>query len=68
MLTDDAHVGTVARQHGVDVWDLALFLGAGVRTDAIETADELSTMLDDLRRRDNYRLSDDDVDALIDQF
>ena len=68
LLTDDAHVGTVAKQRGVDVWDLALLIQAGIRIDVIETAAELSTIIDELKRRDNYRFSDADRDALFDTF
>jgi len=66
LLTDDAHVGTVAKQRGVDVWDLALLLQAGIRIDVIETAAELSTIIGEMERRDNYRFSDADWDALFD--
>ena len=68
MLTDDAHVGTVAQQRDVDVWDLVLFLEATIRLDAIKSPDDLSTLLEDLRRADNYRFSDADTDALFDEF
>ena len=68
MLTDDAHVGTVAQQRGVDVWDLVLFLEASIRLDAIKSPDDLSTFLEDLRRADNYRFSEADTDALFDEF
>jgi predicted nucleic acid-binding protein len=68
LLTDDARVGTVANQRGVDVWDLALLLQAGIRIDVIETAAELSTIIEELERRDNYRFSDADRDALFETF
>lgn len=68
LVTDDAHVGTVGHQRGVDVWDLTLFLTAAIRVDAIETVGELSEMIDDLRRDDGYRFSADDRESLFEEF
>jgi predicted nucleic acid-binding protein len=31
LVTDDAHVGTVGRQHDIEVWDLVLLLQAAIR-------------------------------------
>lgn len=68
LLTDDRHVGTIGRQHDVDVWDLPLFLRATIRVEAVSTAEELSTVVDNLRERDAYRFSDDDIEQLFDSL
>lgn len=68
LVTDDAHVGTVGRQRDVDVWDLPLLLQAAIRLDVISTAEELSMIVDDLRRRDGYRFAADDEAALFEEF
>lgn len=68
LVTDDAHVGTVGQQRGVDVWDLTLFLTAAIRIDAIETAGELSEVIDDLRRDDGYRFSAADEESLFEEI
>lgn len=65
LVTDDAHVGTIGRQQDVAVWDLVLFLQAAVRTGAISTAEDLSAIIDALHRRDGYRFSSADEDALF---
>ena len=68
LLTDDRHAGTVARQRDVDVWDLPLLFHAAIRTDALESATELRSVLDRLERRDAYRLSESDRTALFNEF
>lgn len=68
LLSDDRHVGTVGCEYDVDVWDLPLFLRLAARRGAIESVDECSTLLDDLRRRDDYRLAPEDRAALLDEF
>lgn len=68
LVTDDAHVGTIAAQRGIEVWDLTLFLQAAVHSDAISSATDLSALIDDLRQHDNYRFSDDDLESLFEAF
>lgn len=68
LVTDDAHVGTIASQRDVDVWDLTLFLEAAIEVDEIETADDISKVIDDLRRNDGYRFAAADEDYLFDRF
>ena len=68
LVTDDAHVGTIGDQRGVDVWDLTLFLKAAIRVDAIETVDELAEILEALRRNDGYRFSATDEESLFEEF
>ena len=68
LVTDDAHVGTIGEQRGVDVWDLTLLLKAAIRTGAIETDGELSAVIDDLRRCDGYRFSAADRESLFEEF
>lgn len=53
LLTDDAHIGTVGQQRGIDVWDLPLFLSAAIEVNVIETQEDLSATVDALRERDN---------------
>ena len=64
LLTDDGHVGEIASQKGVGVWDLLLFLEACIQRGLIENEDELDTVLEDLRKKDFYRFSADDKDEL----
>ncbi|QSW98221.1 hypothetical protein [Haloterrigena alkaliphila] len=68
LVTDDAHVGTIGDQRGVDVWDLTLFLKAAIRVDAIESVDELTEILEALRRNDGYRFSATDEESLFEEF
>ena len=63
-----ATTGTIAKQSGVDVWNLVLLLQAGIRIDVIETAAELSTIIGELEYRDNYRSSDADWGVLFERF
>lgn len=67
LLTDDAHLGTIAVDRCVaEVWDLPLFLETCVTDGHIETQEELSTLLADLRTEDYYRLSQSAIDRLYD--
>ncbi len=68
LLTDDGHVGTVAQQLSVEVWDLVLLLQAAIRVGAIADSQELTTVLDALAQKDNYQFSDEDRHALFDQW
>ncbi len=68
LLTDDGHVGTVAQQLSVEVWDLVLLLQAAIRVGAIADSQELTTVLDALAQKDNYQFSDNDRNALFDQW
>ena len=64
LLTDDGHVGEIASQNGVDVWDLLLFLEVCIHRNLIGGEEELDTVLEDLREKDFYRFSADDRDEL----
>jgi len=67
LLTDDAHLGTIAVNRGVaEVWDLPLFLETCVTDGHIQTQEELSTLLSDLRTEDYYRFAQSDIDRLYD--
>lgn len=68
LLTDDGHVGTVATQRDVETWDLTVFVRAACDVNAIETANELRTVLEALRREDYYEFSEDDERFLFDAF
>lgn len=68
LLTDDAHVGTVGQQHGIEVWDLVLLLEAAIRTERIATANELSQVMADLRQTDGYRFASEDEETLFESF
>lgn len=68
LLTDDAHVGTIGGQRDVAVWDLLLFLKVAIRRDVITNAAELSSSIQDLRQRDDYRFSDADEESLFEEF
>ncbi len=63
-LTDDRHVGTVAQQESVNVWDLVLLLQACIRFEVITGRDELSAIIEALAQKDNYQFSEDDRAAL----
>jgi predicted nucleic acid-binding protein len=60
LLTDDRHVGEIASQHAVTVWDLPLFLEACIHTGVISSEAELDAVLDDLVEQDFYRFAADD--------
>lgn len=64
LLTDDGHVGEIASQNDVDLWDMLLFLEACMDRGLIENENGLDTVLDDLREKDFYRFSADDRDEL----
>ena len=68
LVTDDAHVGTIGRQREVNVWDLPLCLTAAIRIGAIGSVDELSEIVESLRREDGYRFSTADEEALFEEF
>ena len=69
LLTDDAHLGTIAVQRGTtEVWDLLLFLETCVTDDHVETQDEMSTLLADLQAEDNYRFAQSDTERLYDSL
>lgn len=68
LLTDDAHVGTIAGQRDVEVWDLVALLQRSIGAGEVENVDELETILDDLRLKDNYWFSEDDTQYLSEQF
>ena len=68
LLTDDRHVGTVAARHDVESWDLTLSVRAACERDVIDSADELRTLIEDLRREDYYEFSAEDEQYLFDAF
>jgi predicted nucleic acid-binding protein len=68
LLTDDAHVGTIADQRDVSVWDLPLFFQAAIRYDYIETDEDLSRILASLRTKDGYRFAESDLETLYNEF
>ena len=68
LLTDDAHVGTVAQQESVEVWDLVLLLQAAIRVGAIADSQELTTVIEALAQQDNYQFSVADRHVLFDQW
>jgi predicted nucleic acid-binding protein len=68
LLTDDKHVGEVASTRGVDTWDLTLFLRAACKVEAIETQEQLQSVLSDLRQKDFYEFSDEDEQYLFCSF
>lgn len=68
LLTDDAHVGTIGQQQGVEVWDLVLLLEAGVQVGYIESVDALSQVINELRRNDGYRFASEDEERLFALF
>jgi predicted nucleic acid-binding protein len=68
LVTDDAHVGTMGQQHGVEVWDLVLLLAAAIRTERIESANELSQVMENLRQTDGYRFTSEDQETLFELF
>lgn len=68
LLTDDGHVGEMATQRGVDVWDLKLLLEASIYKDLVQTRDELEAVVTALREEDNYRFSGKDRDDLFERL
>ena len=68
LVTDDSHVGTIGRQHGVAVWDLVLVLQAAIQGGEISDPEELTELIEDLRTEDGYRFATDDKTSLFDQF
>ncbi|WP_174811788.1 hypothetical protein [Salinadaptatus halalkaliphilus] len=50
------------------IWDLALFLTAAIRVDAITSEEELTAILDVLADRDNYRFAASDRASLFAEF
>lgn len=67
LLTDDAHVGTIARRESVEVWDLVLLLTACIRSGILSSPDELRRVVDELEAKDNYHFVDEDQEALFDE-
>jgi predicted nucleic acid-binding protein len=65
LLTDDRHVGEIASQKGVEIWDLKLFLEACIHKEVIETEEQLTALVDRLESEDNYRFSEQDYEDLF---
>lgn len=68
LLTDDGHVGEIASQRDVAVWDLRLVLEASIEAGFIESRDDLENILAALQDRDNYRFSSADRTALFERL
>lgn len=68
LVTDDSHVGTIGKQHGVAVWDLVLVLQAAIQCGEISDPQELSDLIEDLQTADGYRFATDDKASLFEQF
>lgn len=68
LLTDDGHVATIGQQRGVAVWDLVLLLKTAIRAEHIESANELSRVMEDLRYTDGYRFTSEDEETLFESF
>lgn len=68
LVTDDAHAGTIARQHDVEVWDLVTLIRGGIRANEIVGAEELESILNALQREDNYRFTETDRQFLFEPF
>ncbi|WP_233357414.1 hypothetical protein [Halococcoides cellulosivorans] len=68
LLTDDGHVHTIASHRGVEIVDLVVLLRAACERDAITSAEELRTVLADLRREDHYEFATDDEQYLFEAF
>lgn len=68
LLTDDGHVNEIATGRGIETWDLALLLRAACEVEAIETSEQLRTVIADLREEDYYEFADEDEGYLFDAF
>jgi predicted nucleic acid-binding protein len=68
LLTDDRHVGEIASQKRVEVWDLKLFFEACIHKELIETEEQLSALIDRLESEDNYRFSEQDYEDLFERI
>ena len=68
LLTDDGHVGEMAKQRGVEVWDLKLLVEACIHTEIIKKEEELENLIKDLEKKDNYRFSEKDRKDLRERF
>jgi len=68
LLTDDGHVGEIASQQEIEVWDLKLFFEACIYKDLIETEEHLQELIERLESEDNYRFSEQDYNGLLGHF
>jgi len=68
LLTDDGHVGEIATQRGVAVWDLSLFIEACILRELIEDEQQLDAILATLRDRDGYEFSAADTERLYERL
>lgn len=68
LLTDDRHVGRVAGNRNVDVWDLTLFLRAACERGVLEEESALRALIDDLRQEDYHEFSEADEQYLFEYF
>lgn len=68
LLTDDQHIGEIASQKGIEVWDLKLLLEACIHKTLIETEEQLAALIDRLESEDNYRFSEQDYEDLFERI
>ncbi|MFA1610050.1 hypothetical protein [Halobellus rubicundus] len=64
LLTDDKHVGEIASQNNIKVWDLKLFIQACIVKDLIETQPQLDKLIQQLETEDNYQFTGQDREDL----
>jgi len=68
LLTDDGHVGEIATQRGVSVWDLSLLIEACILRERIKDEQQLDSLLAALRDRDGYEFSAADRERLYERL
>ena len=68
LLTDDGHVGEMAKQRSVEVWDLKLLVEACIHKEIIKEKEELENLIKDLNKKDNYQFSERDKKDLRERF
>lgn len=69
LLTDDTYLGKVASQEGVkNVYDLKSALEANIIEGEIENRKELEEIIENLKQKDYYLFSEDDLRELFSYF
>lgn len=68
LVTDDGHLLQRARRQDVPVLDLATTLQAAIRRSAIDSPDDLETLISRLEKRDAYLFATEDERRLFDEF
>ena len=66
LLTDDKHVGEMAAQHDVEVWDLKLVLHVAILDGILADRETLAALIDELEAKDSYLFSERDRTDLFD--